>query len=215
MSAIQQTLLTYTTSGGGSSITFRSAGTAATGSGTITPGLPTGWQQNDILLFVAYVPGSAPTATPTGYTATNTGSVGGQLCIWYKIAGASETAQSITTTGAPDSSVIAQVYAYTGENTTTPINVQASGNTASLTTTSITTTVTNTVIVSIFGANNTAATWSAPANTTARATNNPTSSIGGILLVDETQTSAGATTARTASGPTGSPLSNFALALRT
>jgi hypothetical protein len=202
MSAVQQLLLGESAK----SLVFRSAGTTATGTGTITPGLPSGTVQNDILVYV--IATSSLTSGPSGYTATNAST--NQLFIYYKIAGSSESATSCVTANADS---IAQVFSYYNENTSTPIDVQMGATSATLTTTSITTTASNDFIISIFQtAKGSPTAWTAPGGTNTRANTTNTGALRGLLVVDELQVAAGASATRTATGP-GSG-SNFALALK-
>ena len=72
------------------------------GSATYTPGLPSGWAQND-LLIVAVVSreGSSSTHTVDGFTQRGStvfvddGATGSHLSIWTKLAGASESAPNV------------------------------------------------------------------------------------------------------------------------
>jgi len=111
--------------------TFVAAGTVAAGVGNVTPGLPTGWAENDIFeLFVeTYATDGAP-ATPSGYTLVGsvvsglTGSATEPRCtLFEKRATASESAPTIVDVG---NHQIARIIAFRGVKTTgDPQNVAA------------------------------------------------------------------------------------------
>lgn len=83
--------------------TFRAANTSGNNTGSaLSVNLPAGVTTGDLLLILAYLESDTNTwvAAPSGYTAVqsgvNTGSF--SLSLWYKIAGASESAPTITPT---------------------------------------------------------------------------------------------------------------------
>jgi hypothetical protein len=102
-------------SGNTSPISFVGAGTAtAASSGSITPGLPSGWQTNDLLLIFASTrnSGTGTVDTPTGWTALATS---GNTTVLGKIASGGDTDPTITFTGgAANETTIAQTAAFRG-----------------------------------------------------------------------------------------------------
>src|SRR5574337_1215041 len=87
-------------SDGGGGPRFRSAGNAASGTGNVTPSVPSGTTTNDILLLVVQSSNETINA-PSGYTAvtncaqgTGTAATAGSVGInvFWKRAGASESA---------------------------------------------------------------------------------------------------------------------------
>lgn len=102
------------TSGSNSIPTYVAAGTATDTAVAATPGLPSGWQENDIFLLFAETANQACTA-PTGWTeVTNspqgTGTAGGtaatRLTVFWRRATASESAPTIPDPGNHCTSVI-------------------------------------------------------------------------------------------------------------
>jgi len=88
-------------------ISYVGAGAKASGTGAVTPALPTGWQANDIFLLFCETANQAVTA-PTGWTAVanspqGTGTAGGTsstcLTIFWRRATSSETAPTIADPG--------------------------------------------------------------------------------------------------------------------
>jgi hypothetical protein len=88
-------------------ITYVGAGAKASGTGAVTPALPTGWQANDIFLLFCETANEAVTA-PTGWTEVasspqGTGTAGGtsatRLTVFWRRATSSETAPTIADPG--------------------------------------------------------------------------------------------------------------------
>jgi len=88
-------------------ITYVGAGAKASGTGAVTPALPTGWQANDIFLLFCETANEAVTA-PTGWTAVanspqGTGTAAGtsatRLTVFWRRATSSETAPTIADPG--------------------------------------------------------------------------------------------------------------------
>ncbi len=104
---------------GGALPTFRSAGTIASGTGDITPGLPAGWAKDDILLvFCESGAGDPAPAVPTGYahvTGSSVSTTGTRLTVFWKRATTVETAPLIADTGNHQS---ARMAAFPGCRTT-------------------------------------------------------------------------------------------------
>lgn len=102
---------------GGNRVYYKSAGTQALGTGSITPALPTGWQENDIFVLVMQSMNEAVT-TPSGWTpfasspqgtgpAATPGSC--RLSLYWKRATSSETAPLIADSGSRNQ---ARIFAY-------------------------------------------------------------------------------------------------------
>jgi len=115
-------------------VAFRAAGTFATrgspGTGALSVGVPAGTTTGDLLLLAAtsYGGGSGVAInTPAGWTLINTrtgwnsGDPQYTTALYYKVAGASEGAVSMTT--AASSYLDAVTAGFTGVDTTTPIDV--------------------------------------------------------------------------------------------
>jgi hypothetical protein len=88
---------------GGALPTFVAAGTIASGTGDITPGLPAGWALNDILLVVAEAGAGDPAlAAPTGYahvTGSPVSATQTRLHVFWKRSTAVESAPLLVDTG--------------------------------------------------------------------------------------------------------------------
>jgi hypothetical protein len=88
---------------GGALPTFVAAGTVASGTGDITPGLPAGWASNDILLvFCESGTADPPPAVPTGYahvTGSSISTTGTRLTVFWKRSTSVESAPLIADTG--------------------------------------------------------------------------------------------------------------------
>lgn len=181
---------------------FVAIGAIGTGNGTkATAVLPTGHTSGDLLII--HGASNATFSTPAGWTAavlngsaTNRGSVS----VWYKIDGGSETNVDVTT-----ASSTAQVVMLAYRNINgTPLDVLGTAtttNTTSSSTTSLTTTTANDLVVSFWSMNPLTVTGiTAPGSVNLRLQSDPTSSLNGLMIVDENQTIAGATTSRSWTG---------------
>lgn len=113
--------------------TFVAAGTPGSGTGNLTPGLPSGWQADDIFLLHIETANEPPTSI-TGWTqlpdSPQGSGVGGgigsyALSVWWRRATASETAPTITDPGDHGESVIT---AYRGVRTSDPPYDVTNGN---------------------------------------------------------------------------------------
>ena len=89
--------------GGGGGITFVAAGTFQSSTGTVTPGLPSGTAENDILVMLCFT-GNQP-ITVSGWTEAGNSpqsegaSYGFRLTVFWKRAGASESAPTTSDSG--------------------------------------------------------------------------------------------------------------------
>lgn len=88
-------------SGAGPIPTFVAAGTGASGTGSISPGLPAGWAQNDIFVMLTESGPSEPVTAPAGWTDMNvpTGNGASQLGVFWRRATASESAPTVADSG--------------------------------------------------------------------------------------------------------------------
>ena len=164
---------------------FRSAASATTTGATLTISKPTGVALNDVLIAsIGLTPSTGTITPPSGWVlvrrTNNAGPTSNSLAVYYKVATGSEPASyawgmsgsSFTTGG---------VQAFTGVDTTTPIDVENGQTTASATThatPSITTSMANTMLVTSH-AFASGATWTPPSGMTegfdkANANNNAT-----------------------------------------
>lgn len=193
-------------------VTFQAAGTAASGTGAVSPAWPA-YTTNDIaLLFVESTGGQAATlSTPAGFVAvTNSPQATGATTSGTRItvfwARATSAAMTAPTVANPGDHVYARILTYRGAITTgnpwdiTGGGVKATAST-SVTVTGVTTTVPYTLIVQAVARDNdsTAAAFSAEtnanlANITERSDAGTTSGNGGGFAVwDGTMAAAGAT----------------------
>jgi hypothetical protein len=133
-------------------ITFVSAGESAAGTGNVTPGLPSGWAENDIfVLFVETSPGEVP-PTPSGWISKYdlTRASYSKLTVFWRRATSSESAPTITD---PGNHALAIIVAFRGcvkgedpwGSTSEYLNVSA----ASVTWPAITTTVNSCMVLNL------------------------------------------------------------------
>lgn len=140
---------------------WRSAGTFVSGIGSVTPGLPAGWAQNDIFILAVEAKATDTIATPSGWTAvvsspqtTTTGSsTSGKLAVFYRRATASESAPVLADSGDHTAAIIHAISGCVKYGS--PIDVEAGGENDSASTdvfmAAVTTTVADTLIVYIGG----------------------------------------------------------------
>ncbi len=122
-------------------ITYVGSGTVATAaSGNVTPGLPAGWAQNDLMICLAESYDSVSHVAPLGWTLIYNlkGTVAHSASAFYKIAGAVEAAPLLTHLGG--SSILSRCFAYRNVSLTQPFDVAyaAAAGTVSNTTTDTT-----------------------------------------------------------------------------
>lgn len=204
---------------GGSSAAFRASATGSTGNqtsaATVSATVPASTAAGDlILVFVAQQAGStAPSFNLAGFTqvradtSTGAATINSQLWCYRKISDGTEHGATLTATlgGGNDLAAMA-VLVYSGPSASTPVQTSSatvSSTTAptSIATTSLTTLVDKEIVVSAFACREavpSADTWSTPAGTAPRASDNTNQYIV-LAVFDETKTPAGATTARTSS----------------
>lgn len=168
-------------------ISFIAAGTFGTGTSP-SPGVPAGYAANDLL--IVFYAGDVATTAPSGWTALFQQGGGRNLSIYYKRATSSESNPTFTTT--TDTSPRAVMLAYRGVGAFTPtanstIN-SPGGQVTSISTNAFTPNqpASPAYVVSAFVAgDNNPNTWTTPGSTTLRASANTTTSIYGMLVVDE------------------------------
>jgi hypothetical protein len=104
---------------GGALPTFVAAGTIASGTSDITPGLPAGWAKDDVFLVFCESGTADPApAVPTGYahvTGSSVSTTGTRLTVFWKRATAAESAPLVADTGNHQS---ARMAAFRGCRTT-------------------------------------------------------------------------------------------------
>ncbi len=152
---------------------YRSAATGVTTPITsIVVSKPAGVVTNDVLIAAVTVDQTPTISPPAGWTLVRSdanGTIQTQAIYWHA-AGGSEPATYTFTFGGAVNSAVAGIAAYSGVNTTTPIDVssgQANATSTSVTAPSVTTTVANAMIVGIFGLDNDAS-FTPPAGMTER-----------------------------------------------
>lgn len=211
--------------------TWVSAGTPASGTGDVTPGLPPGWAENDVfLLFIEFDSTDNPTISVSGWTqigttqrvtsavATKTGQAA-----FYRRATSSESAPTVTDTG---DHTFAIIHAFRGCNPVgSPINTSFGNWTGTESTSvfpnSVTTTVDNCLIVLsvTHGADISTANFSGWTNSnltgvTERSDDSTTDgSGGGIGVATGVMATAGATGSSSATLATSSAKAYFTIAL--
>lgn len=114
-------------------VTFVSVGSIASGSGSITVGVPSSYSSGDLLLLICESANQTISA-PSGWTeigsqesqGTGTaGAVGGvRLAVFYKFASSSESSVTVSDSGNHTGGIM---VAFRGVDTSTPFNTYASG----------------------------------------------------------------------------------------
>ena len=169
-----------------SHVAFRASAAAQANSATQKVTVPASVQSGDaLLLFATSNNGTAPTATPAGWTLVGNQPAGAgpdiRTVVYEKTAGSTDAGSQVTLSYAAVNKVDVVVAAYSGVNATTPISAFASaGETVSRTThTAPSTTVANagSWVVSYWADKSSATTtWTAPGGQTQRSLSVGTSS---------------------------------------
>lgn len=189
---------------------FRAASAKAAGTGAVTPALPTGVAANDIVILVATtIAGGTMTITANGSITTWTALTGSpidvtggeKLWVWWGLYSSGSTGPTVTP-GSDHS--VAATFAYSGANTSAPIDVSATGSEATSDTsfsfaTGISSSVNETkaIVVYTSGTDSNTGQGGTPANTslttvTLRAEYNTTSGGGGgFVFADGDKATAG------------------------
>ncbi|MEK9135584.1 MAG: hypothetical protein AAB393_00555, partial [Bacteroidota bacterium] len=157
-----------------SAIVFRAASSGATsGNATsFTISKPTSAVQNDVLVAQITVNNGSSTSmtAPSAWTLVRRDNRTSQVsqAIYYKVAGASEPA-SYTWTLSPSDAASGGIVAYSGANTSSPIDASSGGTGSSniVTAPSVTTTAADEMVVGFFGHDN-ATTFTPPSGMTER-----------------------------------------------
>lgn len=134
--------------------TFVATGTTVSGTGAVTPGVPSGYAADDLLLIFTESANEA-VSNPTGYSqavAIGTGTAAGasstRLTVMYKFASASESAPTVAD---PGNHVLAFMMAIRGVDKTNPFNATSTnadtGNNRSVNITGTTTSVSNALVI--------------------------------------------------------------------
>ena len=109
-------------------IQFRGVGALdSDSSGNITPGYPTGWQTNDILLCLIETKDNISVTMPSGWTQLLSGTSGAThqaLVFWKKAASGDDTTPTVTHTGG--NAIIARIIGFYNVDQTTPFEGAAS-----------------------------------------------------------------------------------------
>ncbi len=133
---------------------FRAAGAVAQNAGAVVGTLPAGLTQNDIMIALTETNPSEPMTAPSGWTdlGVPTGNGASQLGVFWKRAGASESAPTFPDSGDHNTVVIFAVSGCVA--TGNPINAfqvanaaASGGGTTSLTIAGVTTTVSKTLVI--------------------------------------------------------------------
>ena len=191
-------------------VTFVASSAVATGTNP-TVSLPAGVVEKDLLLLITT--GTATPTTPAGWTSRSAQGATGFITIFFKFATGTEAASlALTVTGTTTKAVM---LAYRGASAIDTV----SGFTTAAAATSLAPGLTgnafaNELEISIYAGNNAVGVWgAAPSPTTSRVSSDPTATVNGLLIVDETQAAAGNSTARTGTISTSHTLSSVAIAI--
>lgn len=140
--------------------TFVAAGTAAssaTSGAAISPGLPSGWQADDVHLMVAHVSANTDFVDPAGWTRINglTGNntTAQRVVTWGRRAQAGDTAPSLAMASASNAVRIARIYGFRGAYQTGAawdvLSIRGNAASAVIATNAITTEVPNCTVLFI------------------------------------------------------------------
>lgn len=158
---------------------FVGLGTAASSATTtaLSPGLPTGWAEDDLFILYGTMNNNTAPTTPSGWTILSDGvtsvagnnGTGQRYAAFYRFATASESAPSVAHTG--NVSKIWRIAAFRGVDPTTPfhkLSVSANASSTTIATSGVTSTIGHTlgVMLGLYNDNPTAATtptdWTQP-----------------------------------------------------
>ena len=109
-------------------IQFRGVGALdSDASGNVTPGYPTGWQANDLLLCLIETKDNVSVTMPSGWTELLSGTSGAAhqaKVFWKKAASGDDTTPTVTHSGG--NAIIARIIGFSNVDTTTPFEGTAS-----------------------------------------------------------------------------------------
>jgi hypothetical protein len=184
--------------------TYRSVETAVSTPLTeLTVDAPAGLTSGDVMVAAIVVRSDATISTPTGWTLVRSDVSGSSLrqSAYVKVAGGSEPGSYTWTFSAQTPAAAGSIAAYTGVDTTTPVDVsggQANASSSSVVAPSVTTTIANALVVGLFATANDG-TFSPPSGMTER-TDVPVDGTAQATasLADVSQASAGASGTKTA-----------------
>ena len=190
---------------------FVAASAVVTGANP-TVAVPTGFAAGD-LLIINVTSNNSATSTPSGWTAVAT-QVGSQsITVFWKYAITGQTSVALTNASATTKAVMLAYRSAVGFEI---VPAFTTGTGTSATPNNVTTTQTNGYIVRIYAdVSGAAATWTAPASTTSRVNSASTTTVQGLLIVDELQAAIGVTTTRTATISTSRTWAAISIAITT
>jgi hypothetical protein len=173
-------------------ISFVGAGTVQTGANS-TVDVPAGYAAGDTLLIVTS--GTATPTTPTNWVSIYAQGANRFLTVFLKIATASESSVTLAQSGTSSKAVM---IAYRGTSYFDVVGTVGNGTSILPATNSLTTRFANDYVVSFYATqlNATPSTWTAPLLTTSRVNSGNSTTVTGMLIVDEAQAAAGASTTR-------------------
>lgn len=187
-------------------IAFRAAASATgVGVSSLVVNVPTGTQNNDVMVAVIEAGTSNPNIinTPTGWTLLNSQTASPNVRTYWRVA-SSEPASYTWTFNTTTYNVSGIIASYSGTATSSQINQHAAftagTSTTTITAASVTTTVAGCMLVFVGGCNTANASFTGPTSFTQRAT--PTNTTTSAILADMVQSSAGATGSITATAAT-------------
>lgn len=191
-------------------ISFVGAGTVASGANP-TVDVPSGYAAGDALLI--FTSGTAAPTTITNWTLIASVATGRFLTVYLKIATASESSVALTQAGASSKAVM---LAYRGTSCFDVVGTSSSGTSTGPVTQSLTTRFANDYVVSFYATilSATPSTWTAPASTTSRVNSGNSTTVTGMLIVDELQAAAGASATRAATLSSSTAWSSIAIAFK-
>jgi hypothetical protein len=172
-------------------ITFVGATTAQGSNPQAT--VPAGTVQGDLMILVTT---GGNTSSPAGWTQLAAQGSNQFITILYRFATSSE---STVNTGVTATNSRASMLSYRGAGAINSTAGFSNGTGTSTLNSTLTTTYANDFILNIYANQSGAArTWGVPAGTTSRANNSASTTLNGLLIVDESQASIGSNTLRQA-----------------
>ncbi len=181
-------------------ITFVAAGTKndAAAAASCTPGLPAGLALNDYMVMAASTFTAVGITTPAGWTSLiHTAATGADDYLFGKLAGSSESAPTVSRVSGTGF-IEAQIWAYRGVDTSTPIDAAAVAGSVAPTSNTCTqpniTTATANALVTYAAASQLTGTWSTPSGETLRVNGSASGTILILGVADQVVASPGVVT---------------------